>query len=70
MLNASNLPAQNVHSLHIEGRIQHRFRQQNSTFHPLYVAGTGIGETKSKQIIFLPYYLIVDNLRQVITFRY
>jgi len=70
MLNASKLPAQNVRSLHIDSRIQQRFRQQNSTFHSLYVAATGIGETKSEQIIFLPYYLIVDNLRQVITFRY
>ena len=54
MLNASKLPAQNVRSLHIEGRI-HRFRQQNSTFQPLYVTSTGMGETKSEQIIFLPY---------------
>jgi hypothetical protein len=69
MLNASKLPAQNVRSVHIEGRI-HCFRHQNSTFRPLYVTSTGIGETKSEQIIFLPQDLIVDNLRQVITFRY
>jgi len=54
MLNASKLPAQNVRSLRIEDRI-HRFRQQNSTFELLYMTSTGIGETKSEQIIFLPY---------------
>ena len=69
MPNASKLPGQNVRSLRIEGRI-HCFRQQNSTFQPLYVTSSGIGETKNEQIIFLPFYLIVDNLRQVITFRY
>jgi hypothetical protein len=69
MLNASKLPAQNVRSMHIESRI-HRFRQPNSTFQPLYVTSTGVGETKSERIIFLPHDLIVDNLRQVITFRY
>ena len=69
MLNASKRPAQNVRSMHIDGRI-HRFRQQNSTFQPLYVTRTGRGGTKTEQIIFLPHCLIVDNLSQVITFRY
>jgi hypothetical protein len=69
MLNASKLPALNVHSVHIQDRT-HRFRQQSGIFQPLYVTRTGMGETNTQQIIFLPHHLIVDNLRQVITFRY